>query len=123
VLVDRCLPPTVAQGLDRFDWIHAAALVDLYTHAEHVPDVQFLEDAGQAGWCVVTQNPKMAFNPPEADVIRQHGTHVFCLARADYPPITQGLILGRNILRIRRRIALSSGCFWRVSERDPRRDI
>jgi hypothetical protein len=99
------------------------ALTDVYTHAEEVPDVQFLADAGQAGWCVVTQNPRMRFNDPEIDAIRRHATKVFCLTRADYPPVTQGLILGRHIMRFRRRIRGAGGCFWRVSERDPLRDL
>jgi hypothetical protein len=95
----------------------------VYAEAEWVPDAVFLEDAGKAGWCVVTQNPKMGKNPPEVIAIEQHATKVFCLSRADYPPVTQGLILGRHILRMRNRIERPGGCFWRVSERDPLRDV
>jgi predicted nuclease of predicted toxin-antitoxin system len=121
--VDRCLPPRVAAGLDRFDWIHAVALFDVYTHDERVEDVQFIKDAGLANWCVVTQNPRMVRNQQEAAAIHRFGTQVFCLARADYSPVTQGLILGRNIMRIRRRAKVPGACFWRISEREPRRDI
>lgn len=121
--MDRSLPPTVAHGLDRFDEVHAVALVDVYKHAEGVPDTQWIADAGDRGWCAVTQNKFIFKSPTEVGAIIGHDTKVFSLARADWPSLTQGLVIGRNFLRILNRTRQSGGCFWRISERDPLRDL
>lgn len=96
---------------------------DVYNFPEHVEDVQWLADIGQAGWIGATQNFKIPWNPPEHDAIMRHDAKVFSLSRADLPGLTQGLIFGRNLTRIYRRESADGGCFWRISERPPRRDI
>jgi hypothetical protein len=113
----------VARGLDRFTEIQAVHLDDVYDLPQSVSDVQWIGDAGDAGWIGVTQNFKIGHNEVEMETIRQHRTKVFSLCRADYPPITWGLVLGRNLLRIHRRVKRDEGCFWRISERPPIKDL
>lgn len=109
--------------MDKFDEIHAVALERCYDDAEHVQDVQWIADAGEHGWSVITQNFRLPQVQKESAAIQQHGTKVFCLSKADYPAITQGLIVGRNLIRIYRRSQRRPGCFWRISERPPLKDI
>lgn len=113
----------MAKGLNRFDEIHAVHMQDIYTHPEAVQDVQWLADSGDAGWFGVTQNLNIPQVPRERAAIIAHGARVYCLARADYPPITQGLIFGRNFVRMKRANNRPGPGFWRVSERPPLRDI
>ena len=109
--------------MDRFDEIHAVALKDLYDDPEHVGDDQWIADAGDYGWCGLTQNPFIGKDDYERSVIIRHRTRVFSLSRADYPVVTQGLIVGRNLMRFYRRLPRDEGCFWRISERPPLKDI
>lgn len=123
ILVDRCLPESVAVGLDKFDEIHAVHLSAVYDDALRVADTQWIKDAGRSGWVGLTQNFKLPQVQREADAIVRFGTKVFSLSRADLPAASQGLVVGHNLRRIYRRIERGGGCFWRISERGPRKDI
>lgn len=105
--------------------MHAVSLRDLYDDhdAQRVTDVQWIADAGQEGWAALTQNFRISQNPLEREAILRNGTKIYSFPRADWNQTTQGLVVGRNLLRMFRRDQRSDGCFWRISERAPVKDI
>lgn len=113
VLVDRCVPPTVVDAINRVDDFHAVALDVMYApRGPKVPDVEFLVEAGERGWIILTANPRMWFVPSERDAIVNHGARVFCYGSAQLPIQAQGLVFGRWLLSIRRRSRRPGPCFW-----------
>ena len=112
VLVDRCLPRRVSLAIGHFKDFQGAYLHDVFTNATATEDVQFLSAAGHHGWCVFTQNPDMVEVDDERDAVERNGTKVFCLAEATYGLEGTGMIFGRHLLTIRRRLNQPGECFW-----------
>lgn len=123
ILVDRCLSQGFARSIDRFDRFRAAHLEQVYDNAASTLDVDFLTAAGDAGWAVFTQNPEMRRTPPEMQVILEHGTRVFTLANAQLPEAGKGMLFGRHLVSIRRRLERDGPCFWRLYEDRKSRDV
>ena len=61
LLVDRCLSPEIAHEISKADGMYSIALHEHYGDAvaQSLADVTFLAHAGEAGWAVLTQNPRM----------------------------------------------------------------
>ncbi|REF24617.1 hypothetical protein [Calidifontibacter indicus] len=125
VLVDRCLPPEVAYELTKMENFYGIALKDHYGDdiAQNLPDVTFLEEAGQRQWGVLTQNPRMWQVPAERDCIVANGTRVFSLDNPNANRTLKGMVLGRHLVRIRRRMRREDPCFWRLRLQDVRKEL
>lgn len=124
-MVDRCLPNSLVKALNKSPEIMACHLHDVYgvKPGELVEDVQWIADCGREGWTALTQNKFMMKVPHELDAIKQHKARVFSFTAADLGSVEQGLVVGRNILRIVRRDRRNAGCFWRISLHSTRKDI
>ena len=126
LLVDRCLAPEIAREISKMDGIHGIALAEHYGDevAHRLTDVTFLTEAGDHGWGVLTQNPRMWQVPDERTCIIEHRTRVFSLDDPNASKTLKGLVLGRHILSIRRRmrhrIPASGGCGCSTSARTSR---
>lgn len=126
ILLDRCVGDTAARELIRVPKLRVLTLDDAYGAGagEHVPDSQFLADAGRHHWMVWTQNPRMWHVPHEREAIEMHDTHVFCLASAQHLPVGKGFVFGRHFLSLRRRHGGGGPCFWRLYPgRPPIKDL
>ncbi len=123
ILVDRCLPKGIAPTFSRFKGFHAIDLAEVYDDSERTPDVQFLTDAGDHGWAVFTQNDEMLREPDEMAAIREHGTRVFTLTSSQLTVAGKGVLFGRHLVTIRRRLARPGPCFWRLYEDRKSHDI
>ena len=86
-------------------------------------DEQFLGAAGEAGWAVFTQNDKMLRNPAQMRTIRANDTKLFTLTNSHLGADGGGLVLGRWLLTIRRRMVQPGSCFWRLYEDKKIHDI
>lgn len=125
VLVDRCLPPEVAYELTKMDNFYGIPLKDQYGEqdAQQLADVDFLAEAGQWGWGVLTQNPRMWQVPLERDCIVANRTRVFSLDNPNANRTLKGMVLGRHLLSIRRRMRREDPCFWRLRVQDVRKEL
>lgn len=125
LLVDRCLPPEVAYEVSKLDGLYGIALRDHYgdTEAQRLSDVTFLAEAGEQGWGVLTQNPRMWQVPHERSCITNSHTRVFSLDDPNANKTLKGLVLGRHILSIRRRLKRQDACFWRLRLQSVRKDL
>jgi PIN like domain len=121
--VDRCLSPRLAVGIGRFTQLTGVSLAQVFTTASATEDEQFLGAAGEAGWAVFTQNDLMLRNPAQMAVIRDHSTQVFTLTNSQLGTEGSGLVFGRWLVTIRRRMAKSGPCFWRLYEDRKTHDI
>ncbi len=92
------------------------SLADVYggSGSEAVADETFLQDAGNRGWVVLTQNFRMWRVPAERQAILSSNTRVFSLGKADLPLIAKGLVFGRYFGSIRKRGRREDPCFWRL---------
>ena len=125
LLVDRCLAPEIAREISKMDGIHGIALAEHYGDdvAQRLTDVAFLAEAGDRGWGVLTQNPRMWQVPDERTCIIEHRTRVFSLDDPNASKTLKGLVLGRHILSIRRRMRRPDPCFWRLRLQHVRKDL
>jgi hypothetical protein len=112
-------------ALNKSPEIHACSLRDVYGErpGHFVEDIRWIRDCGKAGWVALTQNFTIGRTPTEVDAIEKWETKVFSLSKADLPAHEQGLIVGRNLIRMVRRTRRDGGCFWRMRLEDPLRDI
>jgi len=90
--------------------------------AQAMDDVEFLADAGQQGWVVLTKNPDMWQVPREREAILTNGTKVFCLSDGQAARESHGFSYGRWFLTIRQRAAKPGPCFWRINPNRPHHD-
>jgi PIN like domain len=113
LLVDRCLSPEIALEISKMDGLYGIALNEHYGDAvaQTLADVTFLAEAVAHGWGVLTQNPRMWQVPHERDCIIAHSTRVFSLDDPNASKTLKGLVLGRHILSIRRRLQRPDPCF------------
>lgn len=125
LLVDRCLPPEIAHEVSKLDGLYGIPLRDHYGDevAQQLEDVTFLAEAGQRGWGVLTQNPRMWQVPHERACIVDNGTRVFSLDNPNASKILKGLVLGRRLLSVRRRLKHADACFWRLRLQVVRKDL
>ena len=125
LLVDRCLAPEVAYEICKMEGLHGIPLRDRYGDeiAQGLEDIAFLTEAGQRGWGVLTQNPRMWQVPQERICIVEHGTRVFSLDDPNASKTLKGLVLGRHLLSIRRRLQRRDPCFWRLRLQATRKDL
>lgn len=125
LLVDRCLAPEVAYEVSKMDGLYGIALRDHYgdRDAQQLSDVTFLAEAGEQGWGVLTQNPRMWQVPHERDCITDSRTRVFSLNDPNANKTLKGLVLGRHLLSIRRRLKRQDPCFWRLRLQGVRKDL
>lgn len=122
--MDKCLSPKLAKGVNRFQGFVGVSLGEVFTHAEVTEDWQFLGAAGEAGWAVFTQNDAMLRVPHEMRVIRDQGTRVFTLTNSQLGTEGAGLVFGRWLVTMRRRIDRAPGpCFWRLYEDRKQHDL
>ncbi len=114
LLVDRCLAPEVAYEVSKMDGLYGIALRDHYgdQDAQHLADVTFLAEAGQQGWGVLTQNPRMWKVPHERDCITDSRTRVFSLDDPNANKTLKGLVLGRHLSNRARRLRLHLPTNW-----------
>jgi len=124
-LVDRCLAPEVAYEISKMDGIYGIALKDHYGDnvAQRLADVTFLAEAGERCWGVLTQNPRMWQVPQERMCITASRTRVFSLDDPNANKTLKGLVLGRHLLSIRRRLKRQDPCFWRLRLQNVRKDL
>jgi hypothetical protein len=118
LLVDRCLSPEIAHEISKVDGMFGIALHEHYGDAV----AQSLAD-GEAGWAVLTQNPRMWQVPDERNCILEHRTRVFSLDDPNASKTLKGLVLGRHLLSIRRRLRRPDPCFWRLRLQQVRKDL
>jgi hypothetical protein len=114
--VDRCLSPRLAVGIGRFTRLSGVSLAQVFSQASATEDEQFLGAAGQAGWAVFTQNDVMLRNPAQMQVIRENETQVFTLTNSQLGTEGSGLVFGRWLTTIRRRMTRPGACSWRLYE-------
>ncbi len=116
LLVDRCLAPEVAYEISKLDGLYGLPLHEHYgdDRAQRLEDITFLTEAGQRGWGVLTQNPRMWRVPQERRGILDNATRVFSLDDPNASKTLKGLVLGRHLLSIRRRLQRHGACFWRL---------
>ena len=125
LLVDRCLAPELAYEICKMEGLHGIPLRDHYGDgaAQGLEDVTFLTEAGERGWGVLTQNPRMWQVPQERNCITEHRTRVFSLDDPNANKTLKGLVLGRHLLSIRRRLGRLVPCFWRLRLYSPRKEL
>ena len=123
VLVDKCLAQKLSTGLCRFKGFRAVFLDEVFTNHSRTEDVQFLGAAGEHGWSVFTQNDEMLRNPVEMRTVRAEGTKVFTLTNSHLGAEGGGLVFGRWLVTIRRRIEKPGACFWSLYEDRKNHDI
>lgn len=125
LLVDRCLAPEVAYEICKMDGLHGIPLRDHYGDetAQRLEDITFLTEAGQRGWGVLTQNPRMWQVPQERTCIVESRARVFSLDDPNASKTLKGLVLGRHLLSIRRRLQRPDPCFWRLRLQATRKDL
>ncbi|NYE01909.1 hypothetical protein BJY21_003093 [Kineosphaera limosa] len=107
------------------DGLHGIPLRDHYGDevAQTLADITFLAEAGQRGWGVLTQNPRIWQVPQERTCIVESRTRVFSLDDPNASKTLKGLVLGRHILSIRRRLQRPDPCFWRLRLQAIRKDL
>jgi hypothetical protein len=113
----------LVDALNKSPEITAVSLAEVYTNGERVQDIEWIRDCGREGWIALTQNFRIAHVPHEIDAIEEFRTKVFSLTRADLPAVEQGLVFGRNLLRVIRRDRRDAGCFWRIHFEKSIKDI
>lgn len=125
LLVDRCLAPEVAYEICKMDGLHGIPLRDHYGDitAQALEDISFLTEAGRRGWGVLTQNPRMWQVPQERACIIEKHVRVFSLDDPNASKTLKGLVLGRHLLSIRRRLRRPDPCFWRLRLQGVRKDL
>ncbi len=125
LLVDRCLSPEVAYEVSKFDGLYGIPLAEHYGEAvaQQLADVTFLTDAGQSGWGVLTQNPRMWRVPQERACIIDNLTRVFSLDDPNASRTLKGIVIGRHLMSIRRRLGRPDPCFWRLRIQAVRKDL
>jgi PIN like domain len=125
LLVDRCLAPEVALEISKMDGLYGIALHEHYGNeaAQHLADITFLAEAGRQGWGVLTQNPRMWQVPQERACIIENHTRVFSLDDPNGSKTLKGLVLGRHLLSVRRRMSRVGPCFWRLRLQAVRKDL
>ena len=125
LLVDRCLAPEVAYEISKMDGLYGVPLRDHYGDetAQMLEDVTFLAEAGQRGWGVLTQNPRMWHVPQERSCIVDNRTRVFSLDDPNASKTLKGLVLGRHLLSVRRRLHRPDPSFWRIRLQAVRKDL
>lgn len=125
LLVDRCLAPEVAYEISKMDWLYGLTLHEHYDDdaAQQLEDVTFLAEAGQRGWGVLTQNPRMWQVPQERACIIDNRTRVFSLDDPNASKTLKGLVLGRHLLSVQRRLHRQDPCFWRLRLQAVRKDL
>ncbi len=106
LLVDRC----------QMDGLHGIPLRDHYGDitAQALEDITFLTEAGRRGWGVLTQNPRMWQVPQERACIIENHVRVVSLDDPNASKTLKGIVLGRHLLSIRRRLRRPDPCFWRL---------
>jgi hypothetical protein len=62
---------------------HTVASVYGVRAAERVPDEEWLERAGRAGWVVLTKDDAIRRRPAERDALAAHQVRAFCLTTAN----------------------------------------
>lgn len=124
LLLDRCISPPMAEGLRKFGYT-VIPMRDHYGQrdAQFVSDVEWIRDAHENGWAVLTANPKILSTPHEIDLIEELGVRVFCLASAQHNRETRGLVVGRHLLTIQRRWVRNGPVFWRLDPARITKDI
>lgn len=125
VLVDRCLAPEIACEITKMEGLYGIPLHEHYgdAAAHHLQDVNFLAEAGRRGWGVLTQNPRMWQIPQEQSCIIENGTRVFSLDDPNASKTLKGLVLGRHLLAVHRRLGRTGPCFWRLRLQHVRKDL
>lgn len=124
LLIDRCLANGLARTFARFNGVQAVDLREVYTDDQFTPDTQFLLDAGRHGWGVLTQNDAMLREPDEMAAIREAHTRLFTLTSSQLTAAGKGVLFGRHLLSINRRMRVGPGpCFWRLYEHRIQKDI
>jgi len=106
------------------DGLHGIPLRDQYgdVTAQGLEDITFLTEAGRCGWGVLTQNPRMWQVPQERACITENRVRVFSLDDPNASKTLKGLVLGRHLLSIRRRLLRPDPCFWRLRLQAVRKD-
>lgn len=125
LLVDRCLAPEVAYEICKMAGLHGIALRDCCGDdtAQQLEDITFLAEAGRRGWGVLTQNPRMWQVLQERECIVDNGTRVFSLDDPNASKTLKGLVLGRHLLSVRRRLLRPDPCFWRLRLQAVRKEL
>ncbi len=125
LLVDRCLAPEIAYEISKMDGLYGIPLRDHYGDEipQQVADITFLAEGGRREWGVLTQNPRMWRVPQERDCIVSSRTRVFSLDSANASQTLKGLVLGRHLLSIRRRLHRHDPCLWRLRLHAVRKDL
>jgi PIN like domain len=102
LLVDRCLAPEVAYEISKMDGLYGIPLHEHYGDgaAQRLDDITFLAEAGQRGWGILTQNPRMWQVPQERTCIVDNHTRVFSLDDPNASKTLKGLVLGRHLLSV-----------------------
>lgn len=122
-LVNRCLAPEVAYEICKMDGLHGIPLCDHYGDetAQGLEDIAFLTEAGQRGWGVLTQSPRMWQVPqsePASSSI-EHGSSPWTTPT----PARPSRAWSSGAISIRRRLLRPDPCFWRLGLHAVRKDL
>jgi predicted nuclease of predicted toxin-antitoxin system len=76
IFVDRSIPKGVAEALQRVrndvEWLEPR-------FAHDTADVEWLTEAGNSGWLVVSRDKRVSRRPAELRAIREHGVGCFII--------------------------------------------
>lgn len=122
VLVDRCLPPSFVKALQKFGVQNAYHLSDVYPDGgEQTEDLEWIKDAGEMGYVVLTRDRRVEKNSLEYQLIEKYGAKVFTITARSASKDTIGLYFGRQLHNILRRAKRSGPAFWSVRGYEPPR--
>lgn len=122
VLLDRCLPRTFADALKTYG-VNAYHIGDIYPNdAKHTEDTEWIADAGERGYIVLTRDLRVQRNSIEFHAVQEYGAKVFAMTAKDAPADVIGLYFGRQLPNIIRRGLRPGPAFWRIrGKEDPTR--
>jgi len=125
ILVDRCLPRSLVDALRKYGLQNTHHIGDIYPNdAEDTPDTEWIKDAGERGYVVLTRDIMVEKNSLEFRQIQEYKAKVFTLTAKNATKDTMGLYIGRQIQNILRRGKREGPAFWSIrGSDDPRRAI
>lgn len=112
VFVDRSLGKRLLAGL-RLMGFRPLHMGEVYEDdGKGIEDVRWIAEATERGYPIVSKDKKLWVNPAEVMIIRETRARVFVVGMGDVGSAAMGLILGRHILTVRRRMRRDGGCLW-----------
>lgn len=119
ILVDRCLPPSLAESLRKHGH-DAKHLRDVYPDdGQWVPDLEWIEDAGNKEWIVLTRDLRLRDREDEFAALQEWGAKIFTITARNATKLHIGMLFGRQLPNIIRRGRKPGPAFWRIRGEQP----